>query len=367
MNQEAIYHRLLAAQKGDPQAQVDCGAHYLHGEHQDVGRAEYWFRKAAEQGLPAGQTALAYVLETFRKRPQEALIWLRRAVARSHPDALYRMAVLGLCRVVQEVRDVQALHYLQQASAQGHAEAAELAAFCLHTGWGGTDNPVGAARELMAALRHGSLAARICLAGWLEQGQGLEAEPVSVLRAWLEVARHRPQAMAEVRRVTAGLSEAEQQLAQRMARENADWPPLRQLPAPVCREPLLLREDPPAVEWPALAHPLLCANWLVKYWRRPERSLWHLPRREHSVRLHWLLQQLTPRLRLPPDRCAGLWLGPVAQVEQATAEGDGPRVDVLLLAQGLDRSLPVGTVRIQSDTGVRWQEQSLIARLEYTA
>ncbi len=365
MSENRIYQLLIEAQKGDARAQMECGAYYLHGQDRDVGRAEYWFRKSAEQGLPEGQTALAYVLETFHKRPQEAVIWLKRAAVKGHPDALYRMAVLGLCRVDPGMDGAQALHYLQQASEQGHAEAAELAAFCLHVGWGTPVNPVMAARAFAQALQHGSLAARLCLAGWLETGQGMEAEPVSALRAWLEVARHRPQARREVDRLAGQCSEEERQLAERMTERQADWPPLRRLAPRQPVEPQLADTEGRQVLWPGLAHPLLCANWVVKYWRRPQRTLWHLPRREHSVRLHWLLQQLVPRLLRPASACPCLWLGTAAEVAGVDADNHGVCVDVLLLPHGRDRRQPMGTVRITTAGQAQWQDESLIARLEY--
>ncbi len=357
-----IHNLLIQAQKGEARAQLECGAYYLHGRDKDLGRAEYWFRKAAEQGLPEGQTALAYVLETFHKRPQEAVIWLKRAAVKGHPDALYRMAVLGLCQHATGMEGEQALHYLQQASAQGHAEAAELAAFCLHVGRGTAVNRVQAAQAFNQALKHGSVAARLCLAQWLEQGHGLEPEPVSALRAWQEVAEQHPQAQPEAERLAGTLRAEERQLAERMTAQQADWPRLQALPARTPVEPVWSEDRALRVDWPGLAHPLLCANWVEKYWRRPERKLWHLPRRAHSVRLYWLLDQLAPRLLQTAETCQGLWLGPYRALPRPEK---GPSVDLLLLPQGRDRQLPVGSVRITIGEDAGWQGESLIARLEY--
>jgi uncharacterized protein len=88
--QKPYRERLLErAQKGDAEAQFDLGKNYESGRiglPRDISQAQYWYRKAADQGDPFAEASLG-ILFNFGKGVTrdyvQAYIWYERAALHS--------------------------------------------------------------------------------------------------------------------------------------------------------------------------------------------------------------------------------------------------------------------------------------------
>lgn len=104
-----------AAEAGHAPAQARY-ADLLDAAEQDV-EAVAWYRKAAEQGEPAGEFGLGRMHangEGVKRDPAEALKWYRLAAGRNHVPALdalaraYRAGDLGLAKDPAEAQKLEA-------------------------------------------------------------------------------------------------------------------------------------------------------------------------------------------------------------------------------------------------------------------
>lgn len=114
-----------AAVAGDAYAQLNLGAAYDNGIGiaPDVALALYWYRAAAEQGVPEAQFNLGHLLVS-RGETVEGARWLTRAAEQGLADAQYLVGVLlaeGGAGVA--VDRAAAVTWLRRAAAQGHDEA----------------------------------------------------------------------------------------------------------------------------------------------------------------------------------------------------------------------------------------------------
>lgn len=81
---------LPLADQGNMYAQYNLGVMYEYGEGvwQNLDEAEKWYKKAAEQGDPSSQLALALVLDD----PERAYQWLLRAMSNELSEEKQRLA-----------------------------------------------------------------------------------------------------------------------------------------------------------------------------------------------------------------------------------------------------------------------------------
>src|SRR5436190_14753660 len=91
--------RVVAAKTGDAEAQFQLGLQYENGDGiaRDVAAALQWYRRAAEQGLPAGQRAVGVMYNFGQGVEQDypkALEWYLRAAAAGDPIAENNIGVL---------------------------------------------------------------------------------------------------------------------------------------------------------------------------------------------------------------------------------------------------------------------------------
>ena len=96
------------------------------GVEADDAEAEHWFRLAAEKENLFAQNALASLL-LKQGKPEEAALWLERAVKQGNPAAQYALGRLHLLGTGVPQDRVLAMELLGRSAAQGDSRAAELA------------------------------------------------------------------------------------------------------------------------------------------------------------------------------------------------------------------------------------------------
>lgn len=84
--QKPLRERLLErAQKGDAEAQFELGKNYETGRiglPHDISKAQYWYRKSADQGEPFAEASLAILYNFGKGVPRDyplAYMWYERA------------------------------------------------------------------------------------------------------------------------------------------------------------------------------------------------------------------------------------------------------------------------------------------------
>ena len=119
---------LQAAEQGDRRAQLRLAMFYQHGGDlvvPDERQAMHWFERAAEQGSPAAQMALADHL--WRNGDPAAAKWLEALASRGDPETWYRYGSVLLAGG----RAREGASWLQRAADHGHP-GAQLAYGLLH-------------------------------------------------------------------------------------------------------------------------------------------------------------------------------------------------------------------------------------------
>ena len=141
---EALELFQKTAADGLAEAQTTLGSMYLSGMgmKKDLGQAEHWLRKAADQGhkiapyylgkllLGSKFDDISYLLKIsefgeFEMSPkeEEALRHLETAATAGHPDAQFRV---GCMWHRPDLLSTQSIRWLHEAAAQGHMQAAQL-------------------------------------------------------------------------------------------------------------------------------------------------------------------------------------------------------------------------------------------------
>ncbi|MGC4114483.1 MAG: tetratricopeptide repeat protein [Myxococcales bacterium] len=121
----------IAARLGDPDAQLEVGAHYLDGlldsagkviAHRNSRAAVQWFRRAAEQGIAGAQLNLGYCIDTgtgTRRDPQAARRWYMRAYRQG--DAAAASNIATMYRDAND--DARSFAWYERAAAMGDGDA----------------------------------------------------------------------------------------------------------------------------------------------------------------------------------------------------------------------------------------------------
>jgi hypothetical protein len=122
-----------AAEQGDPRAQHNLGQAYFlaHGDAESNSEQAYaWFHRAALQGLPQSQFALAILhLDSrgVRGTFPEAMAWLVKSAQQGHGDAQYLLGLSYAHGVPGKEKDLsQVERWLTQSAEEGHALAEEV-------------------------------------------------------------------------------------------------------------------------------------------------------------------------------------------------------------------------------------------------
>lgn len=120
------------ARAGNPQAQARLGLLYYHGHgvRESDAMALQWFDRAARQGLADAQYQLgnmyAYGLAGLPADVDGARLaaqWYFEAARQRHAEAQYALGILFLTGSGVEQSATEAQRWIEQAAAQGHADA----------------------------------------------------------------------------------------------------------------------------------------------------------------------------------------------------------------------------------------------------
>lgn len=112
------------AAAGDADAQFNLGQAYKlgRGVPVDLGMAEEWYRKAAQQGHPQAEDNYGLALFQNNKRDQ-AVPWLEKSVARGEPRAQYVLGTMYFNADVVKRDWVRAYALMTRAAAAGLGQA----------------------------------------------------------------------------------------------------------------------------------------------------------------------------------------------------------------------------------------------------
>ena len=216
------FEDLMEGNTSDPKVQYELGLCYLYGRgvEQNGQKADFWLRRAADQGLEEaialldsnkpqmrseevttdtlmdwcvaaeeGDPEAQYrVAEYFRENPTpgaEADVerYLSRAVAQGHPKACYELAL----RRLGEGRAQEGIQLLRNALDCGLPEAAEQMGFCYARGIGVAADPAEAEHYFGLAAQMGGAEAMLALAARYATGDGL-ARSMGKALSWLRQA-----------------------------------------------------------------------------------------------------------------------------------------------------------------------------------
>ena len=122
-----------AAERGDARAQHNLGQAYFlaHGVvENNFEQAHAWFHRAALQGLPQAQFALAILHldnQGVRGTFPEAMAWLLKAAQQGHGDAQYLLGLFYVRGVPGTEKDLlQVERWLKRSAEGGHVLAQEV-------------------------------------------------------------------------------------------------------------------------------------------------------------------------------------------------------------------------------------------------
>lgn len=224
------------ARRGIATDQLTLGKIYLSGRagQRNVENGPEWIRRAAEQGLPSAQVAMALTLipsGRYVDTPEDSIAWLRKAAAQNHaagqfllgrvlldqgkPEEAMPLLERAAAQQYPEAMALTATHLLdgarnedlpravallQQAAAKGNPTAHWMLAECYSTGRGVVQDDGEAARHYQQAASTGVIPAQFALARAYQRGIGVqEDEPLAAL--WRSVA------MTAQKRKEAGMAE----------------------------------------------------------------------------------------------------------------------------------------------------------------
>jgi hypothetical protein len=156
-NQLSVQESLLAAPKGDVEAQYTLGRAYQNGfgVKQDMAEAANWYQRAAEQGHLEAQNALGMLLGVYRQDYAGAAQWFGRAAARGNADAQYNLGVLYRHGLGVRQNDELAAQWFQKSAEQGHVEAEKELGRLYRSGRGVKQDYIAAYKWLKLAQLQG--------------------------------------------------------------------------------------------------------------------------------------------------------------------------------------------------------------------
>jgi len=114
----------------DAHEQCELGFCYLDGDGipQDLGKAVYWFTKAAEQGDKSAQFQLGLCYSTGKGVPNDfemAMHWYTKAAEQGHVTAMYNLSTIFWNEEGGVPRNVKKAKYWTKKAAKEGLEVAE--------------------------------------------------------------------------------------------------------------------------------------------------------------------------------------------------------------------------------------------------
>lgn len=179
------------AEKGDAEAQMWLGWHYLNGEGvvKDSEQVAIWWRKSAEQGHEVSINNLAGFYFRIKNRnvkdrtPEDvaqAVFWWRKGAALGYPDCQNEMARCYLYGNGAEKDMVQAVSWFRKAAEQGHEQSQHDLGGCYARGEGVDKDMAQAVSWYRKAADQGYGYAQYELAGCYATGEGVHKDEVEV-------------------------------------------------------------------------------------------------------------------------------------------------------------------------------------------
>lgn len=157
------------ATEGVATAQHDLAAMYTSGSgsiQQDYEQAAYWFRKAADQGIPNAAYNLGVLYHNglgVKQNIDEAIKWYEKASNERHPEASYNLGIAHIEGIGVPYNPQKAAMYFETAAEQGIMEAAYNLGLVYENGLLGSENLMEALYWYNYATERGSMDARIAL------------------------------------------------------------------------------------------------------------------------------------------------------------------------------------------------------------
>ena len=166
------------AELGVPEAQARLGSMYYRGTGvpEDIAKAVYWYRLAADQGNRGAQFRLGYLHYYGRGVPKdyaESVRWYRLAAEQGHAVAQVNLGHKYLRGQGVPKDFSEAIRWYRLAADQGNASAQYYLANKYRAGVGVPKDPVEAARLYRLAATQGSSRAQSRLGLMYSSGEGV--------------------------------------------------------------------------------------------------------------------------------------------------------------------------------------------------
>ena len=194
-------HFLIAAERGDANAQFDLALRYADGDgvEQDQSKAVHWYQKAAEQGHAKAQFNLAVRYENgngVERDQTKAVRWYLKAAQQGHSGAQFNLAVCYKDGDGVQEDQWKASHWFHMAAEQGDAVAQFNLAVRYEEGRGIHQDQSKAIRWYRTAAHHGYANAQNNLAICYEQGRGVKQDQREAVH-WYRAAAEQGYASAQ--------------------------------------------------------------------------------------------------------------------------------------------------------------------------
>ncbi|GLR89752.1 SEL1-like repeat protein [Bradyrhizobium iriomotense] len=189
------------AERGNASAQLAMGDFYKTGHVVEVNakQAVYWYRKAAEQGNPEGNTrlALAYLFGTLDMPVdyQRAFELFNKAAAENEDNAITRIGWMYENGKGVPLDYTKAMEWYMKASDR-NAEAQERIGILYFYGWGVKQDNATAATWIHKSANQGLAGAQSVLGSMYLEGLGVPQDFAEAMR-WFRRAAEQGQAHAQ--------------------------------------------------------------------------------------------------------------------------------------------------------------------------
>ena len=168
-------------------------AHMLSGEYtgiaRDDARAAYWYRQAADQGVPGAERCLGDLYaqgKGLQQDSRQAIFWWTRAAEKGDSEAQRELAATYFSGHGVPVDLPVAAHWYQMAANSGDGEAVVMLADMYRSGTGVPIDYQKAAALYLKSARRGWASAQLRLGDMYEVGQGVSKNLV-IAFAWNEI------------------------------------------------------------------------------------------------------------------------------------------------------------------------------------
>ncbi len=176
------------AERGDAWAQRCMGDCYKDGRGlaKDELEAVKWYRLAADQGDPVAQLAMS-VHYFYKRNPDEEVKWCRLAAEQGYAPAQSSLGFLYEAGRGVAKSDAEAIRWYRRAAEQGDASAQSSLGFAFAFGKGVPKDQVEAAKWLRLAGEQGDMAAQNKLGFCYVRGEGVASDTSEAIK-WFRLA-----------------------------------------------------------------------------------------------------------------------------------------------------------------------------------